>query len=88
MSMFQVEGLDREDYREALGVVKDEMEHAIQNRLNSLDKFKSSQQRRRRMSFVAPMNDKNVALDFEKRIAICKKFTVLFKTYLVLFYSR
>ena len=86
--MFQVEGLDREDYREALGVVKDEMEHAIQNRLNSLDKFKSSQQRRRRMSFVAPMNDKNVALDFEKRIAICKKFTVLFKTYLISFYSR
>ena len=48
------------------------MESAISNRLNSLDKYKSLQQRRRRMSVVAPMNDKGNALDFEERIAICK----------------
>jgi len=48
------------------------MENAIYNRMSSLDKFKSLQQRRRRMSFVAPMNDKGIALDFEGRIAICK----------------
>ncbi len=52
--------------------VKDEMENAIRNRLNSLDRFKSLQQRRRRMSFVAPLNNKGNALEFEARIAICK----------------
>jgi hypothetical protein len=52
--------------------VKGELENAIHNRMSSLDKFKSLQQRRRRMSFVAPMNDKGTALDFETRIAICK----------------
>ncbi|CAF1029135.1 unnamed protein product [Rotaria sordida] len=65
-----VEGLDRNDYRTALKQVKDEMENAIRNRMSSLDKFKSLQQRRRRMSIVAPINDKGVALDFEERIAI------------------
>jgi hypothetical protein len=49
------------------------MENAIQNRMNSLDKYKSLQQRRRRMSFVAPVNDKGTALDFEERIAICRR---------------
>jgi hypothetical protein len=49
------------------------MENAIHNRMSSLDKFKSLQQRRRRMSFVAPINDKGTALDFEERIAICKE---------------
>lgn len=48
------------------------MEDAIQNRISSLDKFKSVQQRRRRMSFVAPVNDKGIELDFEERIAICE----------------
>ncbi len=48
------------------------METAISNRLNSLDKYKSYQQRRRRMSVVAPINNKGNALDFEERIAICK----------------
>lgn len=48
------------------------MEKAIHNRLSSLDKYKSLQQRRRRMSVVAPVNDKGNALDFEERIAICK----------------
>ncbi len=68
----QVEGLHREDYGDALKEVKDEMENAIRNRLNSLDRFKSLQQRRRRMSFVAPLNNKGNALEFEARIAICK----------------
>jgi hypothetical protein len=49
------------------------METAITSRLNSLDKYKSLQQRRRRMSVVAPMNNKGNALDFEARIAICKR---------------
>ncbi|CAF4922492.1 unnamed protein product, partial [Rotaria sp. Silwood1] len=65
-----VEGLVRNDYRTALKQVKDDMEHAIHNRMSSLDKFKSLQQRRRRMSIVAPVNDKGIALDFEERIAI------------------
>ncbi len=52
--------------------VKEEMENAIHNRISSLDKFKSLQQRRRRMSFVTPLNDKGIAIDFEERIAICK----------------
>ncbi|CAF4139791.1 unnamed protein product [Rotaria sp. Silwood2] len=65
-----VEGLDRNDYRTALKQVKDDMENAIYNRLSSLDKYKSLQQRRRRMSIVAPVNDKGIALDFEERIAI------------------
>ena len=67
-----MEGLDRNDYRTALKQVKGEIENAIHNRLSSLDKFKSLQQRRRRMSVVAPANHKGVALDFEERIAICK----------------
>ncbi len=69
---FQVEGLEHDDYQTALTEVKQEMENAIQNRMSSLDKFKSLQQRRRRMSIVAPINHKEVALDFEERIAICK----------------
>jgi hypothetical protein len=40
--------------------------------MSSLDKYKLLQQRRRRMSIVAPINDKDSALDFEERIAICK----------------
>jgi hypothetical protein len=48
------------------------METAINNRLSSLDKYKSLQQRRRRMSVVAPISDKGNVLDFEARIAICK----------------
>ena len=48
------------------------MENAIQSRINSLDKFKSLQQRRRRMSIVAPINDRRTTSDFEQRIAICK----------------
>jgi hypothetical protein len=40
--------------------------------MSSLDKFKTLQQRRRRMSIVAPINDKGTELDFEERIAICK----------------
>jgi hypothetical protein len=47
------------------------METAIHNRVTSLDKYKSLQQRRRRMSVVAPVSDKGIALDFEARIAIC-----------------
>ena len=47
------------------------MENAIQSRINSLDKFKSLQQRRRRMSVVAPINDRGTTSDFEQRIAIC-----------------
>lgn len=49
------------------------METAIHKRMNSLDRYKLSQQRRRRMSIVAPLNDKGTELDFEQRIAICKK---------------
>jgi hypothetical protein len=49
------------------------MEMAIYNRASSLDKYKSLQQRRRRMSVVAPVNDKGNALDFEARIAICNR---------------
>lgn len=48
------------------------MEAAIQNRMHSLDKYKTLQQRRRRMSVAAPLNDKGNELDFEERIAICK----------------
>jgi len=55
-----------------LNEVKQEMENAIHNRMSSLDKFKSLQQRRRRMSFVAPLNDKGTAIEFEERISICK----------------
>ena len=51
--------------------IKNEMEKAFINRLNSLDKFQSLKQRRRRMSVVAPVNHKEVVLDFEERIAIC-----------------
>ncbi|CAF1047050.1 unnamed protein product [Rotaria sordida] len=65
-----VEGLDRSDYRTAILQVKGQMETAIYNRLSSLDKYKSLQQRRRRMSTVAPISDKGIALDFEERIAI------------------
>ncbi|CAF4667555.1 unnamed protein product [Rotaria socialis] len=65
-----VEGLDRNEYRTAITEVKGQMEAAIFNRLNSLDKYKSLQQRRRRMSIVAPISDKGSALDFEERIAI------------------
>ncbi len=54
--------------------VKDDMENAIHNRITSLDRYKSLQQRRRRMSFVAPLNNKGNALEFEQRIAICKLF--------------
>lgn len=67
-----VEGLDRHDYRTVLADVKNEMETAVQNRSTSLDKYKLLQQRRRRMSVVAPINDKGNVLDFEERIAICK----------------
>ena len=45
---------------------------AIHNRSSSLEKYKLMQQRRRRMSVVAPINDKDSALDFEERIAICQ----------------
>ncbi|CAF3557038.1 unnamed protein product [Rotaria sp. Silwood1] len=65
-----VEGLDRSDYRAAMTQVKGQMETAIYNRLNSLNKYKSLQQRRRRMSTIAPISDKGSALDFEERIAI------------------
>ncbi|CAF0893475.1 unnamed protein product [Adineta steineri] len=65
-----VEGLNRKDFRSALKQVKEEMGNAIHDRVHSLDKFKLMQQRRRRMSFVAPLNHKGVALDFEERIAI------------------
>ena len=50
-----------------------QIETAIRNRLSSLHKYKSLQQHRRRMSTIAPVNDKGIALDFEERIAICKK---------------
>ena len=46
--------------------------------MSSLDKFKSLQQRRRRMSVVAPLNDKVTELDFEERIAICKIHSLTF----------
>ena len=49
------------------------MEKAITSRLQSLEKYKSYQQRRRRMSVVAPVNNKGNATDFEERIAICKR---------------
>ncbi|CAF4219354.1 unnamed protein product [Rotaria socialis] len=65
-----VEGLDRNDYRTALENIRKEMENAVHNRLYSLEKFKSLQQRRRRMSIAAPINDKGIELDFEERIAI------------------
>ncbi|CAF1456162.1 unnamed protein product, partial [Adineta steineri] len=65
-----VEGLDRNEYRVALIQIKEQMETAIYKRLSSLDKYKSLQQRRRRMSIVAPVSDKGNALDFEERIAI------------------
>ncbi|CAF2620802.1 unnamed protein product [Rotaria sp. Silwood2] len=65
-----VEGLDRSDYRTAITQVKGQMETAIYNRLSSLNKYKSLQQRRRRMSTVAPISDKGIVLDFEERIAI------------------
>ena len=68
----QVEGLDRRDYRTAFMQVKGQIETAVTNRLSSLDKFKSFQQRCRRMSIVAPVNDKDNAIDFEERIAVCK----------------
>ena len=68
----QVEGLDRRDYRTAFMQVKGQIETAVTNRLSSLDKFKSLQQRCRRMSIVAPVNDKDNAIDFEERIAVCK----------------
>jgi hypothetical protein len=54
------------------------MELAIYNRSNSLDKYKSLQQRRRRMSVVAPINDKGNSTDFEERIAICNRIIVRF----------
>ncbi|CAF4395196.1 unnamed protein product [Rotaria socialis] len=59
-----VEGLDRNDYRTALENIRKEMENAVHNRLYSLEKFKSLQQRRRRMSIAAPINDKGIELDF------------------------
>ncbi|CAF0765748.1 unnamed protein product [Adineta ricciae] len=65
-----VEGLDRNDYRSAVAQIKEQMETAIHKRVNSLDRYKLSQQRRRRMSVVAPFNDKGTELDFEQRIAI------------------
>jgi DNA-binding transcriptional regulator/RsmH inhibitor MraZ len=40
--------------------------------MTSLDKYKSYDQRRRRMSSMAPMNARSLVLDFEGRIAICK----------------
>ena len=49
-----------------------EIENAIQNRMNSFNKFKSVQQRRRRMSVVIPAMNSDTSLDFEQRIAICK----------------
>jgi hypothetical protein len=54
------------------------METAILSRINSLDKYKLLQQRRRRMSVVAPINDKGNAVDFEERIAICKRLIFVF----------
>ncbi|CAF0823433.1 unnamed protein product [Adineta ricciae] len=65
-----IEGLSRNDYRSALKQIKTQMENAFINRLNSVDKFQSLKQRRRRMSVVAPVNHKEVVLDFEERIAI------------------
>ena len=73
MFSYQVEGLDRNDYRSAVAQIKEQMETAIHKRVNSLDRYKLSQQRRRRMSVVAPFNDKGTELDFEQRIAICEK---------------
>ncbi len=55
------------------------MKTAIHNRLSSLDKYKSLQQRRRRMSVVAPVSDKGNVLDFEERIAICKRHSLFLK---------
>ncbi|UJR22456.1 hypothetical protein I4U23_025514 [Adineta vaga] len=65
-----IAGLDRNDYRTALKQIKNEMESIILSRMNSLDKFQSLKQRRRRMSVVAPVNHKERELDFEERIAI------------------
>ncbi|CAF1275685.1 unnamed protein product, partial [Didymodactylos carnosus] len=65
-----VEGLNRTEYRTALNQLKDQIENALNSRMASLNKYKLSQQRKRRMSFVAPINDKGIALDFEERIAI------------------
>jgi hypothetical protein len=60
------------------------MEMAIYNRSNSLDKYKSLQQRRRRMSVVAPINDKGNSTDFEERIAICNR--IIFRFYHEIFF--
>ncbi len=49
------------------------MEKAIADRLLSVEKYKSYHQRRRRMSVVAPVNNKGNATDFEERIAICNR---------------
>ncbi|CAF3629224.1 unnamed protein product, partial [Didymodactylos carnosus] len=67
-----VDGLNRMEYRAALKQVKDQIENALHKRIASLNKYKSLQQRKRRMSIVAPISDKSIALDFEERIAICK----------------
>jgi hypothetical protein len=58
--------------------VRGQIETAIHSRSSSLDKYKSLQQRRRRMSVVAPISDKGNALDFEERIAVCKKIILVF----------
>ena len=69
--------------------MKAQIETAICNRLSSLDKYKALQQRRRRMSALAPVNGKGIALDFEERIVICKKkkkgITLLCKKIMLLF---
>ena len=83
-----MEGLERDDYRDAMNVVKEEMETAIQNRISSLDRFHSLQQRRRRMSFAAPLNNKGNALDFEERIAICKTLFHIMDGRMTFFVSR
>ena len=53
--------------------------------MSSLDKFKSLQQRRRRMSVVAPVSDKGTEMDFEQRIAICKFILIFYLRMLLMF---
>ena len=48
------------------------MEHLIRQRIHSMEKYQSFHQRRRRMSSVAPINNKGLVLDFQGRIAVCK----------------
>lgn len=69
----QVQGLDPTGYRSALKRLQTEIDRQIRYRLESLEKYKSSNHRHRRMSIMAPKNSRGLALDFEQRIAICKR---------------